>query len=115
MIKGNLSVPIGGGGGSDCKSGLHYSIAAPNSLHKERADLDLTGVADPAQAIMDAIAALDSQRESDDVAIVVEFMGGVITLGSENESMGELNLSDYKNLHIHGNGVTIESKGWDYV
>ncbi|MCK9479839.1 MAG: hypothetical protein M0R40_10140 [Firmicutes bacterium] len=100
---------------SDLRRKADLIIACENSINKEYADLDLTGVADPAQVIMDAIAELDSQRESDDVAIVVEFMGGMITLGSENESMGELNLSDYKNLHIHGNGVTIESKGWDYV
>ena len=87
--------------------GLFYSIAAPNSLHKERADLDLTGVADPAQAIMDAIAALDSQRESDDVAIVVEFMGGVIDLGDKQI------IIEHNNICLYGNGVKIISNHAD--
>lgn len=84
-------------------SSIHFTIAAPNSLNKERADLDLTDVADPAQAIMDAIAQLDSKRESDDVAIVVEFMGGEIELAEDTN----IDLTAYSNLIVRGNGVKI--------
>jgi len=84
----------------------NFVIAPSNAINKERADLVLTGVpADDVLAINNAITTLHNARESTDVAIRIDFLGGQIDVGTKND--GSAIEIVYENFHLYGNGVTI--------
>lgn len=81
-------------------------IAPPDALNPQRADIALTAEDDAAAIILDAVGELAQARESDDIAIVIEFLPGNITL-ADNTNL-DFTGSGYTNLIIRGNGVRIE-------
>ena len=93
--------------------GTQYTIAAPNSVNKERADLIL-GTEDPAQEINDTIAMLHNARGGDtSIAIRVDFMGGNIDVGTKTDGDAIVIPLGYDNIHLYGNGVKITGEVYD--
>ena len=89
-----------------------YTIAPSNAVNKDRADLILTGT-DDAAAINAAFTALVALRASDDVAIRIDFMGGVIDVGEKTDGSAIVIPLGYDNIHLYGNGVKIIGRVYD--
>lgn len=93
----------------DIKGGLQYTIALPDSINKERADLILeNNIAH--QQIADAIEMLHTQRLSTATPIRIDFMGGSISY--DEVSFIKL-YTGYDNFHLYGNGTHFS--GYNYV
>ena len=98
-------------GGGD-SAGLQYTIAPANAVNKEKADLILTGIPeDDLAAINGAIEMLHAARESTDIAIRIDFLGGIIDVGEKSD--GSAIVIQYDNIHLYGNGVQITGMVYD--
>ena len=100
--------------GSMHSNPTNFVIAPSNAINKERADLVLTGVpADDLAAINNAITMLHTMRESTDVAIRIDFLGGNIDVGTKLDDSAIVIPVGYDNIHMYGNGVKITGYVYD--
>ena len=92
----------------DVKVPSSFVIAPADAVNKERADLVLTGdpEADRA-AIQQAIHDLHNARESTDIAIRIDFLGGTIDVGTKTDGNAIVIPVGYDNIHLYGNGVKL--------
>ena len=100
--------------GSMHSNPANFVIAPSNAVNKERADLVLTGdpEADRA-AINQAITDLHTSRESTDIAIRIDFLGGTIDIGTKTDGDAIVIPDGYDNIHLYGNGVKLTGEVYD--
>ena len=92
----------------DVKVPSSFVIAPQDAINKSGADLILTGdpEADRA-AIQQAIHDLHNARESTDIAIRIDFLGGTIDVGTKTDGNAIVIPVGYDNIHLYGNGVKL--------
>ena len=98
----------------DVKVPSSFVIAPQDAINKSGADLILTGdpEADRA-AINQAITDLHTSRESTDIAIRIDFLGGTIDVGTKTDGSAIVIPVGYDNIHLYGNGVKLTGEVYD--
>ena len=64
-------------------------------------------------AINQAITDLHTSRESTDIAIRIDFLGGTIDVGTKTDGSAIVIPVGYDNIHLYGNGVKLTGEVYD--